>query len=198
MWSGRWSAHWEADHGPGWREGPRRVSAREAITWGRAQAEVVLIRPGDSTVNHSAGRRRPESEAGEEFPVWPEGQELPRRRDAGQEYLDRPDGSPPITWIIEHSFVLAIPELPRFVEHYARSLQQDNDIAAVIRPPRIESTGNVDGSFTVRAPTVPAARRAAFNATTRAWKAAWESLSKPAEITWTRVLTDPVPIDSPD
>jgi hypothetical protein len=50
MWSGRWSAHWQASRGSrpteGFREGPCGVSAAEAIAWGRDNADVVIVRPG--------------------------------------------------------------------------------------------------------------------------------------------------------
>jgi hypothetical protein len=86
MWSGRWSAYWEPAESGAAREELRGISASEAITWGRARADVVLIRPGDSVVHYSAGHRH---SGGEDLPVWPEGKKLERRRDPNQAYLDR-------------------------------------------------------------------------------------------------------------
>jgi hypothetical protein len=37
--TGRFSAHWEAEDGREFREGPKGVSAREAVAWGREQAK---------------------------------------------------------------------------------------------------------------------------------------------------------------
>src|SRR5687768_7453200 len=86
MWSGRWGVHWESDDGRDWKPGPDGVSAAEAIAWGRERADVVLIRPGDSNTQYSAGARAPEPQPDDwqsDFPRWPEGQELPLRREAG-------------------------------------------------------------------------------------------------------------------
>ena len=94
--TGSWSAHWE--DGREHRQGPQRVSAQEAIAWGRDQADVVLVIPADSDVHYSAGARRPEPEESSDFPPWPEGQELPRRRASGREYLDGAPDAAPILW----------------------------------------------------------------------------------------------------
>jgi hypothetical protein len=84
MWPGRWSAHWESDDPKLWTQGPQGVSAQDAIAWGREQADVVLIRPGDTDVHYSAG-----SVEEQDCPRWPNGQELARRRDG-----ERPDDWP--------------------------------------------------------------------------------------------------------
>jgi hypothetical protein len=78
LWAGCWSAHWESDDGQSWTQGPKGVSAQEAITWGREHAEIVLIRPGPSDTHYSAGVRPPHGVP--DCPRWPDGQELPRRR----------------------------------------------------------------------------------------------------------------------
>lgn len=80
--SGRWSTHWESDDGGVFRSGPEGVSLTEAISWGRRQASIVLVRPGDSDIHYSAGTRRPEPDDDGDYPEWPEGQELPRRPSA--------------------------------------------------------------------------------------------------------------------
>ena len=99
-WAGTWSAHWEADDGETFVDGPSGVSAQEAIAWGRENADVVLIRPGDG-VHHSAGRvAAPPDDDDDEapLPVWPEGQELAPRWAAGREYYGRSGDASPIDW----------------------------------------------------------------------------------------------------
>jgi hypothetical protein len=76
------SAHWEAPHGRGFREGPRGVSAEEAIAWGREQADRVLLRLADSEY-YSAGERP----AADREPL-PEDLAVEPRREPGMEYLD--------------------------------------------------------------------------------------------------------------
>src|SRR3954452_19270650 len=89
IWSGRFSAHWEAPDGETFVQGPEGVSPDEAIRWGREQADVVLIRPGDSEVHYSAGTQPPSPDPEEgTLPEWPAGREVPRRRQPGFEHLD--------------------------------------------------------------------------------------------------------------
>src|SRR3954452_7419269 len=89
IWSGRFSAHWEAPDGEMFVQGPEGVSPDEAIRWGREQADVVLIRPGDSEVHYSAGTQPPSPDPEEgTLPEWPAGREVPRRRQPGFEHLD--------------------------------------------------------------------------------------------------------------
>lgn len=84
MWPGRWSAHWESEDPKLWTQGPQRVSAQDTIAWGREHADIVLIRPGDTDIHYSAG------DLEEPYcPRWPNGRELPRRRDG-----ERPEGWP--------------------------------------------------------------------------------------------------------
>ncbi len=195
MWSGRWSAYWEARAGNSSpREGPQGVSASEAIAWGRAQADVVLIRPGDSIQHYSAGHRHPE---GEDLPVWPEGKELERRRDPHHAYLDRPADSPPILWRVRYSFSLAITELSRFAAQYRLGLERDAAIEAVENVENVENEGTeTEGVFIVRASTSNEARENAIEAIARAWKAAWKSLSEPPkDAFWVSSIDDPKPID---
>jgi hypothetical protein len=90
IWSGRFSAHWTSPDGTSSMLGPQGVSADEAIQWGREQADVVVIRLGDSEVHHSAGARPPRPEDFDEAPVpeWRTGTVVPRRRQPGFEHLD--------------------------------------------------------------------------------------------------------------
>jgi hypothetical protein len=90
--TGTFSAHWESAKGPDHFDGPEGVSADEAIAWGRRHADVVLIRLGDSDVNHSAGARRLD-----DCPVWPDGKNVERRRLPGMEHLDF-ESPHPVPW----------------------------------------------------------------------------------------------------
>jgi hypothetical protein len=90
--SGRFSARWEATHGRDFLDGPEGVSADEAIAWGREHADLVLIRPADSDVYYSAGRRN-----SREYPTWPDGKQVRRRRWKGMEHLDIA-ADEPIAW----------------------------------------------------------------------------------------------------
>jgi hypothetical protein len=80
-WTGLFSTHWESDNGHEFRAGPDHVSVDEAIAWGRAQADVLLVRVGDGDLggddegHFSAGARH----AHPEMPVWPEGLEVTAR-----------------------------------------------------------------------------------------------------------------------
>lgn len=95
--TGRFSAHWESEGGRQYRAGPEGVSADEAIAWGREQADVVLIRLGDSDVHHSAGSHRPPPAPDDDFPIWPEGRKVSRRRLPGMEHLDF-ESAEPVQW----------------------------------------------------------------------------------------------------
>jgi hypothetical protein len=99
--TGTFSAHWEAPHGKGFRDGPEGVTADEAVAWGREQAEVVLIRLADSDVYQSAGTREPAFEA----PPWQPGTAVRPRRRAGMEHLDLVVAEP-VAWEVR---------LPRWV-----------------------------------------------------------------------------------
>lgn len=59
--------HWELVDPPTFLEqGPGWASAEEAIAWGRARADIVLIRIGMPGTYYTAGNRRDES-----LPEWP-------------------------------------------------------------------------------------------------------------------------------
>ena len=96
MWSGRFFATWQSDDGASRLEGPRGVSADEAIAWGREHAEVVLIRLADSHEYQSAGIRQA-TEFDAPLPVWVPGAEVPRRRDPSATHLDLVSEEP-IDW----------------------------------------------------------------------------------------------------
>ena len=97
---GTFSAHWEAPDGQSFKQGPRGLSAQEAIEWGRSQADEVYIRLGDSDVHYSAGAVHPHSP---DDPVWTDGTVVPRRRMRGHEYLDRTSDDPSIRWQVSVS-----------------------------------------------------------------------------------------------
>lgn len=66
----RFRGHWESVDPPGLLEaGPGWETADSAIAWGRARADVVLIRIGMPGTYYSAGEERPPRE--EHMPTWP-------------------------------------------------------------------------------------------------------------------------------
>jgi hypothetical protein len=93
------SAHWQAPRDSGFREGPRGVSAEEAIAWGREYADRVLIRLADSDY-YSAGTR-----PAADLEPWPEDRAVEPRRRPGMEHLDLVSEHP-IAWEVR---------LPRWV-----------------------------------------------------------------------------------
>jgi hypothetical protein len=93
MRSGLFHAHWESDDGGRFVNGPRGVPVGEAIAWGRAHADVVLVLVDDDPDHLSAGVRHP----GEGLATWPEGRTVQRRREPGMEHLDI-EADQPIRW----------------------------------------------------------------------------------------------------
>lgn len=98
VWPGRFSAHWEADDGSEFVQGPKGVSLDEAIAWGRSRGDVVLVRPGDSDVYYSAGTSHPTDDS-DDLPVWPERATVQRRRHPGMEHLDI-SADQPLRWMV--------------------------------------------------------------------------------------------------
>ena len=197
MWSGRWHAHWESEDGRDSSQGPEEVSAEEAIAWGREQADVVLIRPGDSDTLYSAGARSPEPQAGDrqsELPCWPDGQELRRRREAGREYLDRSPAAPAIVWRVQAGGDLNSAALALFVSQYATSLRSDEAVVNVLVAPRVAAAASFQCQFTVRAVTIEEARSVAFGVTERAFTAGGDGLSDLPESACS-VVGDPEPLN---
>jgi hypothetical protein len=77
------------------------LEAEDAIAWGRARAEKVLIRTGDSGCYFSAGERNPDPH---EHPEWsPADPRLERRRPGGFEALDNTESDPPTLWDVRIS-----------------------------------------------------------------------------------------------
>jgi hypothetical protein len=71
IFTGRFCVHWESDDGQNFRPGLDHVSVDEAITWGRKQADVVMVRVGDTY--YSAGSIDPEDGS---LPRWSEGRQV--------------------------------------------------------------------------------------------------------------------------
>lgn len=136
--TGRFSARWESPDGDRFRRGPEGGGVEDAIDWGRAQADVVLVRPLDSATSYSAGARRPQSEleAGERFPVWPEGRSVRRRRPAGMQHLD-PVAEKPIPWQVRLPWSLPESERQRYVDRLEEALSSQPVVEAV----RIDAWG---------------------------------------------------------
>jgi hypothetical protein len=197
IWSGRWCAHWESDDGKGWRQGPEGVSAADAIAWGRDEADVVLIRPGDSDILYSAGARDPETlpeDRQSSFPRWPVGRDLPRRREKGREYLDRSPEAPPILWRICGGADLVVSE--RFLSQYTASLRSDDAVVDVPVPARVREGSGFDYEFTVRAVTVDEARRVAIDVEASAFTAGMDAMRDLAgSVGVLTFMGDPEPVD---
>jgi hypothetical protein len=188
-WSGRWSAHWDADEGPEHRDGPHEVTAAEAIAWGRARADKVLIRPGDSDIYYSAGAVN----VGDDGAVWPEGREPLPRREPSLAYLDRTDEVPPIQWRVDCGSTGG-PEAPddAAVNAMIALLSSDPTVAVAFRRQLDAYRNRRPVSFVVIAATHNAALELAHAALDRARTAArsssdsnspsarsWSSMSSP-------------------
>ena len=129
MWSGRFSAHWEAHDGsqPWFVEGPQGVPLDEAIAWGRSQADVVLVLLGPYDVRYSAGTRHPVVD-GEQLPVWPESATVERRRRAGMEHLDIA-ADEPVRWTVRLARQLPAEGFEQHVRRVADALAADDSVA---------------------------------------------------------------------
>jgi hypothetical protein len=106
------------------------VSVDEAIAWGRAQADVVLVRLGDDDFHYSAGTRQPPPVEGddEDFPVWPDGMRVARRRLPGMEHLDlRADE--PIAWHVRFPRRVSKRQAERDAERLLDALAHDADFS---------------------------------------------------------------------
>jgi hypothetical protein len=174
MCTGLWSAHLE--DGREHCQGRQRVSAQEAIGWARDQADVVLVRPADSDVHYSAGARRPEPEQSSGLPPWPEGQELPRRRASGLEYLHRSPDAAPVLWRVRGGGTWH-GDVDSFVT-CAATLDADDTVANVLVAPRLIEENGYECVFVVRAATVDGAEAIALDALDRALRAALRELPK--------------------
>jgi hypothetical protein len=197
MCTGLWSAHWE--DGPEYRQGPRRVSAQEAIAWGRDQADVVLVRSADSDVHYSAGARRPEPEESSDFPPWPEGQELPRRRASGLEYLDRAPSAAPVLWRVRGGGTLP-GDVDSFVTSCASTLRADDTVADVLVAPRVTDDNGYEWVFVVRAATVDDAEVLAEHAIDRAVDRAFQTALRElrTDVYFDTYVRRPQPLDARD
>ena len=152
-WSGTWSAHWESDDDAEFTDGPQRVSASQAIAWGRARAGVVLIRPGDGVI-HSAGASEPKlsSDEPEPLPRWVEGREVDARFACGREYYGRDAQAAPIDW---RARLLAGPKADP--DRLGELLREAGSTASVVAAPiDADAGGGID--VIVPAATIDAAR----------------------------------------
>lgn len=144
-WTGRWSAHWADgdDHEPG----PREVSLDEALTWGRAHAELVLVRPGDSSTYYSAGAR-----PAPDHPPWSDTLDLGPR----PTLAEVPAGGATVAFSLRHGFRAPVADLHSLAETYAAAI----DPSCTLEPPAVENE-TVSGVITVTAGSRPEALRAA-------------------------------------
>lgn len=91
--TGRFSGHLERDNRL--VEEFDDLSVDDALSWGRARADVVMLRTGTSDY-YSAGARNPDPG---ELPAWTPGAvQLDRRRVPGFEALDNTEADAPVLW----------------------------------------------------------------------------------------------------
>jgi hypothetical protein len=128
--SGRFTAHWEASEGPEHRDGPEGVPVEEAIAWGRGEADVVLVRVGDEDQHYSAGARQPPPVEGDEddFPEWPDGKRVERRRLPGMEHLDLV-ADEPIAWQVRLPRRVSAVHAERDAERLREALARDDAVS---------------------------------------------------------------------
>jgi hypothetical protein len=127
--TGRFTAHWEASEGNEHRDGPQGVPVEEAIAWGRAQSDTVLVRRGVEDIFYSAGTGQTS------LPVWPEGTRVERRRWPGMEHLDLV-ADEPIPWEVR---------LPRRVPAADAEHDQSRLLDALTRDPDVsEVRGEIE------------------------------------------------------
>ncbi len=198
--TGRWSAHWQDRDEV--ERGPDGLTARGAIAWGRARADVVLVSPVDTVVQYSAGIRHPP-----ENPLWPDGQELPRRPSADIPARDHGDGDAPCLWRVSAGTMSAMLDLAGLADGYDASLRADRDIDEVLASPHVPAAGRLECEFTVSARTAAEARVIALDASERALDAAAIGLGRtgdgrdsvlPASTLVESYVTEPVRLGSPD
>jgi hypothetical protein len=128
--TGRFSAHWEASDGPEHRDGPEGVPVEEAIAWGRARADVVLVRLADEDFHYSAGTRQPLPVEGddEDFPVWLDGKRVARRRMPGMEHFDLASDEP-IAWQVRFPRRVSARLAERDADRLLEAVARDADIS---------------------------------------------------------------------
>jgi hypothetical protein len=128
--TGRFSAHWEAAEGREHRAGPEGVPVEEAIAWGRAQADVVLVLLGDEDFHYSAGARQPPpvGEDDADLPVWPENKRVHRRRLPGMEHLDVV-ADEPIAWRVRLPRRVSAADADRDSQRLREAVARDDDVS---------------------------------------------------------------------
>jgi hypothetical protein len=128
--TGRFSAHWEAWEGPEHRDGPEGVPVEEALAWGRGHAELVLVLLGDADDHYSAGTQQPPPVEGDDadFPVWPEGKRVGRRRQPGMEHLDLVSEEP-IAWAVRFPRRMSARQAERDAERLRAAVAPDMDVS---------------------------------------------------------------------
>jgi hypothetical protein len=167
VWSGRFSAHWGSRDGESFVLGPQGVSADEAILWGRKQADVVVIRLGDSDVHYSAGARPPRPEDFDEAPLpeWRAGTEVPRRRERGFEHLDLVTDDE-LDWDVRVGLGPEVGAHPEYAGSVRAAVEASPGASGVaVRPNEGDGLGI---RFVVRARSHPEAVRHAFRVVNRA------------------------------
>lgn len=95
VYSGLFSGHVDRGRAPKKADEIYGVTAQKAISWGRERASRVLIHEVESDY-YSAGE-----EDVDDYPTWPEGRQVSRRRPPGQEWRDRAPGDASLRWAID-------------------------------------------------------------------------------------------------
>jgi hypothetical protein len=193
--SGRWSAHWQAYEGSrpgeGFREGPRGVSAAEAIAWGADNADTVLVTPGDEDRTYVA--------VGElhGFAAWPAGQELAPRHDSRLAAWARGSTAPAIRWRATFSVFRSEPFMADFGERYLEALRRQPHVVSVERQQKSETVeAQVSGQLTVLASTLFDAQDRVRTAMADTWRQGFsEEMPRPRTAQWGHSNLEPIETD---
>jgi hypothetical protein len=159
IWTGRFSGY--LDRGRRVAEEFEGLSVEEALAWGRARCDVVLVRPGDTGWYFSAGARNPDPE---ECPPWPaDGLRPLRRRARGFEALDNTEDDPPALWDVRLSGYAEQPGAGARLEDVVRAHPRVSSV-------QVPAPGypELSAAFLISAPTQEQAKQIADEIVTRA------------------------------
>lgn len=116
--TGRFSAHWEAEDGSAFVEGPTDVELGEALRWARGRARIVLVRVDDEI--YSAGEDRSDPS----LPAWPPPEFFQAPRPVGAPVEVRPGKAVP--WLLRS--VISCGPGTGAARRWAESLQDNLDV----------------------------------------------------------------------
>lgn len=152
VWSGRFSAHWEPTDTGRILNGPKDVPVEEAIEWGRARAELVIVTVADEEVFYSAGTVHPhELLAGDpQWEVWRALPGLGPRRSPRWEHLDIV-ADEPIEWDVRTAPPVPEGAGPDHLAKLREALEAEAGVAHAAVEDDVAAGANV--TFVVRART---------------------------------------------